>query len=313
MSFKFEPGDRSAAEGVRRIAAEQIDAAMSEITQPDDEANAIHAVRKRSKRLRALIKLVRDDFPDYAKENAAIRNAAQGLSHLRDADVLGETLEDVAGQEVAIDAGDLDEFRRLLGARADRVKAEVDKGKALADFRSEFQAVRGRLGRWRFERGEFGLIRKGFAKTYRRARRDMRAVAKGGTAEESHDWRKMVKAHFYHLCLLREVAPNLLSGQRDLANEMGEVLGKQHDMSVFRAALEEDASLRPMAACAPLLAALDKRERELGEEAMRMGSELLAERPSHLLERVERYWTGWRKQAGSDDGTRDRAEVPRAA
>jgi len=78
MAFRidFEPGlDHE----IRRIALEQLDKGLSELDAADHDLHeAIHQVRKRAKKLRALLRLVRDEVSDtYDRENATLRDTAK--------------------------------------------------------------------------------------------------------------------------------------------------------------------------------------------------------------------------------------------
>ena len=92
MSFQWSQTDRTAGEGFLRIARDQIAKAIA--TAGDDGKSTekrVHEVRRRCKRLRALLRLVRHDFPEYAAVNALLRDAAGGLSGSRDQWVALET------------------------------------------------------------------------------------------------------------------------------------------------------------------------------------------------------------------------------
>ena len=93
MGYKFESGDTTVAEGLQRIAGEQIGKALAEIDDDKlDRQAAVHQARKRCKKIRGLIRLVRSGFADYAVENAIFRDAARTLSFMRDTEAALETL-----------------------------------------------------------------------------------------------------------------------------------------------------------------------------------------------------------------------------
>ncbi|MBE7184093.1 MAG: CHAD domain-containing protein [Methylobacterium mesophilicum] len=315
MAFKFKADDKNVQSGVRRIALDQIDTALAELGGSIEQEKAIHSVRKRSKRLRALLRLVRPSFDGYAHENAAIREAAQGLSQLRDAEVMGETfaaVEDELRQRLS--KRKLDRFHQALDARAETMKSAVDREAALERFRAAFVELRARAEGWKLAHKDFAALRDGFETIYKRGRGDMRELSTHDDTETFHDWRKAVKGHFYHLCLMRDLAPHVLSGQRALANELGELLGLQHDMAVFRAALENENALFGNLEGRELLHdVLLGREQALGHQALRMGGELFVEKPKQLGARVERYWADWRKRGAESDGAGDRTQVSRPA
>ena len=95
MKYRLKRGE-STPEGVRRMAAEQLGKALEHLACQDGKRDKhIHEARKATKRLRALVRLVRRELGDevYALENQCYRDAGRRLSELRDATVLVETLD----------------------------------------------------------------------------------------------------------------------------------------------------------------------------------------------------------------------------
>ena len=82
MPFRVQP-DESASAAVRRIAREQLGKIRDGVGVPPQERDeAVHDARKRFKKLRALLKLVRDEVPrkTYRRENTWFRDTARPLS-----------------------------------------------------------------------------------------------------------------------------------------------------------------------------------------------------------------------------------------
>ena len=98
-TYSFLP-EESVAEATTRIAGEQLDVAITQLTEtlPTDPEKAIHNARKAIKRERSLIRLVRGAMPreERRHENAALRHAAQILSGARDADALVATVDELS-------------------------------------------------------------------------------------------------------------------------------------------------------------------------------------------------------------------------
>src|SRR5262249_26458757 len=99
MSFQFKP-DESIKRGIRRMARKQLDKAIEELTGQGGvrRDEVVHDVRKRCKRLRGLLRLVRDGLGDarYREENVCLRDAARPLTEVRDARVLVDVLDRLA-------------------------------------------------------------------------------------------------------------------------------------------------------------------------------------------------------------------------
>jgi len=98
MAFVLAP-TRPIPEAVSKAAEKQLRKIVEGLTGetdlgPDDAA---HDARKRTKKLRALLRLARPELGDkvYRRENAGLRDAARRLSPVRDAWVLIEALDDV--------------------------------------------------------------------------------------------------------------------------------------------------------------------------------------------------------------------------
>src|SRR5262249_9161848 len=117
MSFRISVGV-AFGEDVRRIAREQIDGAIAESngSAPGSHTECIHSVRKRCKKLRALLRLVRPCLGDvYTSENAYFRDAARVLAPLRDTHVLRAAFDAVVGHfQGELSPGTFEPLRRQL-------------------------------------------------------------------------------------------------------------------------------------------------------------------------------------------------------
>ena len=103
-SFRFDPAEPVPDE-VRRVARGRIDHALDELRGDSDSTReeAVHEARKDMKKLRALLRLVRDELGDdvYRRENVSFRDAGRRLAGARDSQVLLETLAAVSDRERA--------------------------------------------------------------------------------------------------------------------------------------------------------------------------------------------------------------------
>src|SRR5918995_6276046 len=94
--FRLDEGERVPG-GFRRIACGQLEMAIERLEGRTDEqlGTAVHETRKSLKRLRATVRLARDELGDevYRRENGAFRDAGRRLAGARDSQVLLETLD----------------------------------------------------------------------------------------------------------------------------------------------------------------------------------------------------------------------------
>lgn len=283
--YKFDPKGDPPESAFRAIALDQLGEALAELDRPDDEGRSVvHEVRRRCKKLRGLLRLVRPAFPGYAAENAAIRDAARLLSHVRDAEVLTETVADLAKWRPD------DALTRIHGRLA-AVPAGVDPATRLAEFRDRLSAIRDRAEHWSLNRAGWDALQPGLCKTYRAERRAMDAARDTGRAADFHEWRKLNKYHGFHLDLLRRAAPDVLHGEVDVVDRLSLLLGTHHDLDVLRAAVANDPDrFGDPADLSTLQTAIGARLKDIEHQSLELGRQLLAEKPRAHARRFAAYW-----------------------
>ena len=207
MGFAFRRKE-SIDEAARRVAGRQLEKAVDELGTADAETlpATVHGVRKRTKRVRAVARLVRSGIGKrYGRVNEAARDAAAELSAVRDAAALLGTFDALV---VASDPDQLTDglvlVRRGLVARADATAAvDVDRAVEL------LTQARGAVGDWAFDDG-LEVLATGLDVTYRRGRTALRAAVDDPTPEAFHEWRKAAKHLWYQIQLLHDAAPSVL-------------------------------------------------------------------------------------------------------
>lgn len=288
--FKLDPGGEPVATAFRTIALSQIDEILSDLDDPQaDPAKVIHEARRRSKKLRGLLRLVRPAFADYANENAALRDAAALLSHLRDADVLRHTIAALAEHAGA----DADRLRAIAERLASDGSRQSEAQAKLRDFRMALVAIRERAATWTADAEGIKPLIAGLERTYRDGRERMEKAARTRAPTDLHEWRKAAKYHSHHLDLLKRAAPDKLGGELDLAEQLATTLGEHHDLSVLAGAMAADPRrFGEGPDIAALSAACVARMPQIEDEALELGRQIYAERPQALARRFRAYWDG---------------------
>ena len=296
MAYAVTNPGRSVQKEVRRIARRQIDDAIATIDARRPLTETVHDLRKRCKKVRALLRLVRPCFPDYAGENAVFRNAAQSLSFLRDAAVSSAIYDAIAEAHHGRMRGFAGIRRVLLTRQKQTLNDKQVIAARLAAFRAAMIAARERAGRWTIDAAGFDALAGGLAKTYKRARAGMKAAEAHGRAADFHEWRKRVKYHGYHTRLLEPVWPRELTAHRQAADELNDLLGEHHDLAVFESVLRGQSDAFGTVDIDGFAALLNERQDELAIEALVIGRRLLTEPPKTLVKRWRDWWTIWHKE-----------------
>jgi CHAD domain-containing protein len=291
MSFRILPGVPF-GEDIRRIALELIDGAVVDCSaRPAPDPERIHSIRKRCKKLRALVRLVRPCLQDgYASENESFRDVAKVLAPLRDVHAVVAAYDAVVEHfDDEVDRATFEPLRRRLVKRA-RHRSRIEE--RLADVRNRMEIARERVLAWPLDDAAVPEVwRVGFERTYRRARKALATAYQEPSADHFHEWRKSVKYHWYHVRLLSPLWDVAFDARAETANALGELLGLHHDMAVLRdklaglAAAGGDGSSMDS-----FLALVDRHQAHLEAAARPLGMRLFAEKASQIGARCEKYW-----------------------
>jgi CHAD domain-containing protein len=298
MAYCFAPGE-TVPQGIRRIAAEQIDKAEATLTGRKQRHKAVHQARKGCKKIRALLRLARGGVggSTYAQENEFFRDAQRRLSAVRDAAVMVETLDKVAKHHPN-GAETFGTVRRELVQRCEHAAAQHlnDEG-TVETVASLLREARERVPDWPVKHNGFKALRPGLLKVYGDGAKRFAALGDKPTAEDFHDWRKQAKYLSYHLRLLTPVWPGAIGSIADELGQLGDLLGTEHDLAVLKEMLEADtAGFGGESQIAPLVTLIEARRAELQAATGLFGARLYVDKPKAFVGRLERWWDSWRAQ-----------------
>jgi hypothetical protein len=315
------------AAGLQRMALGQIDVAIEQLTCDDGREpgeKAVHETRKALKRLRALIRLLEDQLGEraYARESAALREIAQRLAVARDSQVMLDTLDAlIARHPRRLARKDVTKLRkRLLAEHARAQRRTLGDPAARLQILGELGALRARIAAWNLrERDGLRLIEADLVRLYRQGRKRYRRLARGkrGGTKAVHEWRKRVKDLRYAVEMLdrrdpdakahgskkkhrRKAArtPAEVERLRRLArraDELGELLGEEHDLAVLAEHIRSDSGrdgdqtwrLRRRTR-KTLQSLISQRRRKLRRQAMRNGERLYRAKPAKFMRSVRK-------------------------
>jgi CHAD domain-containing protein len=254
------------AQAVDAVRREQLAAAAEEVRARD-----VHEARKRLKKTRALLRLARPAIKPKAfrAHNRALRDAGRAMSGARDAEVMVETVDDLA-----------ERFPRQakFAAVRRRLATRVDEAPPGAELPS---------APWPLDGLTPEHLPQALKRTYARGRDAFKLADRDPTAEHLHAWRKRVKDLWYQERLLEETWPGVLKAQAKEAKKLSKILGEDHDLAVLSALLREDAKLAALSG--DLQELIAERRAVLLARARGLGRRVYAERPKHFARRLGRY------------------------
>ncbi len=304
MSYRLEPNEDVRA-GILRAAGEQLDTALRALNDEisDDPVEAVHTARKAVKKERSLLRLTRAAVPAKRRqaENAALRRAARGLSDARDAEVMVQTLDQVAQRF----AGQLPErsfeaVREPLKRDRDAHRAQLADSARVPEAAGQLVGARARLDGWQLGAGGWAALDPGLRRSYERGRRAMREAERQPSAERMHAWRKRAKDLWYHERFLVTAGGPSITGQAKDLHRLTDLLGDHHDLGVLRQRLTGDPP-DVAADVDGIIGLIDHRQAELEGQALGLGSRIYAEKPGAFVRRMRSAWRAGRAlQSGAD-------------
>jgi CHAD domain-containing protein len=296
------PGETLPA-AMRRMTVELLNGAVTELgpNRPGTLDEGIHSARKKLKRVRGLLRLVRDTvgYRTYRDQNVILRDTARTLSGVRDAWVLVRTLNQLREDYAhLLDAATFSQTEAWLKDRHKERQATL-RGQTVIDSFTNLGTARSVFDAYPAEEriaDAFGSIAGGVRRVYRRGRRGYRRAEETRSIEDLHEWRKRVKYLTYQLEALTPLQPALIGSMASELDELGIALGDDHDLALLAETVIDhpeacvDARERWL-----LLALIYQARSHLQERSMRRGAALYAEHPQEFVDRVDAYWEAGRR------------------
>jgi len=290
MSYRLKVKE-PLAEGLRRVALDQIEIVDGELRGNADAETAIHNARRALKRLRALLRLVRpglDPFV-YRRETQRLAETGRLLAGERDRHVMRQTLKKLtASATPPLPDALLTSFETLLSASAavsllDPAQARQKAIARMATSRRFFEsnAIAGLAIEHAFE---------GVGKVYRKGRRLHRTCLEPATDEDFHALRKCVQQHWRHMQLLSRAWPDALSARAAEAKMLSQLLGEDHDFAVLISYASAHVDALPEEGVSQLVALARKEQAHLRAQVHLHGGRLFAEPARDLVARLQSYW-----------------------
>ncbi|MFT3729889.1 MAG: CHAD domain-containing protein [Hyphomicrobium sp.] len=288
MPYRFKINE-PIEKGVRRIAREQLDVALTELGGEHVGPKNVHECRKSLKRLRALMRLVAGSVGDKKARRRikSLGEIAQLLSARRDQTVMLGTIEklsrDVAGAAevfAPLKAG-------LTGQKAadpETLDPKIAERARLLLLQESKKFARMELGK----RG-FAALAGGLEASYRQGRKASSYAYEEPTDENFHDLRKAVQWHWRQMSLLAKAWPEEFAVRVDAARELSQLLGDDHDLAILIAAASKSDTMT--AEQKEGAVAICRHQQEiLRATAEYRAARLFAEKPEAFIGRVAVYW-----------------------
>jgi CHAD domain-containing protein len=279
-SFAIKPG-RSFRKEIRRIVEGQLDKALRDLCRLGATADeAIHDVRKRFKRVRAVLRLVRAELGNqlYRKENDSLRGAAAAFSDVRNARVLVDAVDKLRKRGDDVPSAAFDSLERFLKAKQrdthERLARNVD---AMDELREAIENGRRHASDWSLRADGRRAIRRGLRRTCEAGRDALDDAERETTAEHLHECRKQAKYFYHQVQLLDRVASPAVTKLVEQLHELEQKLGDDHDLGMLRVEVAACIAGGLPDVTDRLLALIDEWRKSLQDECLQQAQKIYRE------------------------------------
>lgn len=303
---------------LQRISLEQFDVALAGMTDPSvDRDVAVHEARKAMKRVRAVLRLARDEIGDdvYGAENEVLRDTARTLAGIRDSAVQAGAVRGLRKRySHELSSGALRAVEERLMERHAVAAANVQP-ELVSEAVRRLRSARARYAAWPTGaedqvdglvrggtplRNEFAAVAPGLRRVYRRGQLRMADAYEADTPEAFHEWRKRIKYLRYQTEMLERAWPGPMKSLARSLETLAETLGEANDLAVLQTILRDDPDLCRRNSERRMLTALAEHTRRRTVDKMRpLGRRVYAETPDAFVTRIGVYWEAWRPAGGA--------------
>lgn len=300
MAYRLKAKE-SLLQGIKRIIIEQTDKAIAELTNAEEIGigEAVHQVRKRLKKNRAVIRLVRYSLGEktFDRENRYFRDLGRELAGLRDGEVTIETLDNLSTHfSNLVQPESFTDIRRELRVDYRQEYQNTVNNDVLISVKHELKNVRERVEGWKLKSDDWSSIDKSFKRVYKRGYKDLHQAKAEPTAENLHEWRKRVKYLRYQLNILSPMWSALIKQWVDLTHDLTDYLGEDHDLAVLREfVVSQPERFNSQTNPELLISLCDRRQQQLQSAAINLGAKIYTEKPKRFSDRFGNYWRIWRQ------------------
>lgn len=224
-------------ESLRHVLLSRLDSVEEDIRTNGDVHQIIHESRRTIKRIRAVLKMIRDEigYSNYYRENRFYRDLARRMTPIRDSYVLLRFMGKLSEEHPRLLPVELNhELEETLTGRMEEALSSFQNERGgVGALKMDIEEARERVGCFCELRHRFRSVSKGIKRTYARGRKRMNALHPASGPEEYHEYRKVTKDLQYQMEVLQPLYPRLLKAYASTLSKHTELLGEARDLDRF--------------------------------------------------------------------------------
>jgi len=280
--------------GIHRILKEQYDLILQSCKDTEDIDKVVHDIRKASKRMRAVLRLLKSDLPPdiYLKENNFLKEISRKLSLARNFHVFEEEFENI------VSAGILELSDNTVNAIRNILKEKKEGAFELLTDVDMFDQISKKVieAKQRIDEIDYSVlgphtIYKGIGKVFAWGQKQMMHSQQFPTDENLHEMRKRIKTLMYLVDLIKDVSPDFFTGYYKGLKSASLALGDDHNMAELGDYIENlDAETIPANEKLELENYISSQRQQIQLEVWPQIAKLYTGQAAEFSKRVKAYW-----------------------
>ena len=282
-------------EGFRNVIGRSIGYMKDQINGSEDIHHSIHECRRTCKRIRAALKMIRDEigYSNYFRENRFYRDLSRRMSGPRDDFVLLQSVDDLELKNPGVFGKEtLTPLKEQLLERIEQRTAEftVESG-GFGRVLKDLEFAEERIIHYCRLRNNFAAMKSGIRRVYRKGYRFSTKTGIRESMEGFHEYRKQTKYLLYQMELISPVFPNVLNAYTGSLDKHADFLGDTRDLDRLELFLEKlpEGLVRPQS-MEKLMELIRLKRRKKLKKIHRKSPLVFAEKPKQFVKRLESYW-----------------------
>jgi len=217
-----------------RILSEQYDLIISSSKNSENIDVAVHDIRKASKRIRAVLRMLRPDLPPeiYLRENVFLKEISRKLAVARNFHVFEDEFENI------VSAGIIELSDKTVKLITQHLKEKKTDSFELLTGLAIFHSIATKTQEVKLRFLEVDLsmlgphtVYKGIGKVFAWGQKQMVHSQQFPTDENLHELRKRIKTLMYLVKLIKDVSPEFFNGYFKGLKSASLALGEDHNMA----------------------------------------------------------------------------------
>lgn len=282
-------------ENLKGVVVDRISYIVDQIRRQEDAQKTIHEIRRSIKRIRAVLRLIRDEigYSHYHRENLFFRDLARQMAPVRDSYVLCQTVKSLeTNHPEVISTNDYSFLKERLSIQIDQdLDRFIGSSGGFERVLTDIGQAEKRIDQYCLLRHDYVSIKKGIRRVYRSGRFHHSRIGSSFDTELLHEYRKTTKYLQFQMELIQPVYPKLLKAHAGTIDKHTELLGDIRDYDrldfyIQNAVPKEIHSTKRK----KLLEIIRKRKEEMLVKVLARSQIIYAEKPKEFIKRIQVYW-----------------------